>query len=69
MAEKKNASGKKTTVSKSSKTAQKSTQVKKSETKKTVKIMQSNTISHIIFYTSVINICSTNICSAKNQKN
>ena len=37
MAEKKNASGKKTTVSKSSKTAQKSTQVKKSETKKTVK--------------------------------
>lgn len=37
MAEKKNASGKKTTVSKSSKTAQKSTQVKKSETKKAVK--------------------------------
>ena len=37
MAEKKNASGKKTTVSKSSKTAQKSTQVKKSEAKKTVK--------------------------------
>ena len=34
MAEKKNASGKKTTVSKSSKTAKKSTQVKKSETKK-----------------------------------
>ncbi len=37
MAEKKNASDKKTTASKSTKTAQKSTQVKKSETKKTVK--------------------------------
>lgn len=37
MAEKKNASNKKTTASKSTKTAQKSTQVKKSETKKTVK--------------------------------
>lgn len=37
MAEKKNASNKKTTASKSTKTAKKSTQVKKSETKKTVK--------------------------------
>ncbi len=37
MAEKKNASNKKTTASKSTKTAQKSTQAKKSETKKTVK--------------------------------
>ena len=37
MAEKKNASDKKTTASKSTKTVQKSTQVKKSETKKTVK--------------------------------
>ena len=37
MAEKKNASDKKTTASKSTKTTKKSTQVKKSETKKTVK--------------------------------
>ena len=37
MAEKKNASDKKTTASKSTKTAKKDTQVKKSETKKTVK--------------------------------
>lgn len=40
MAEKKNASSKKTTASKSTKTAQKNTQVKKSETKKTVKTVK-----------------------------